>query len=329
MNNVRKKSWILWLGWSATAVLLIVGLAVNEGEKTSLAIVIGLAPLIGAQLALGSPDVLTSVRQWLNNTKRPLMHTAGGIVTLYLIASLLNGRFDPYAAVIFGVGAFAALGALRQVQRGQPGLTWVDVAVWLLLWIPFDLRWNYELWGGPDGFAYNWWAVMVSVTAVLGWGVFRGWPDFGYRLVPRWRDIGVTLILTVIFFVIVVPIGLAIDFLTFPPTATVSVTAVLAQAVGLILTVAIPEELFFRGILLHGLDKMMSKRWLPLLISAAAFGLMHWNNAGDLTTQIAYASLAALAGIFYGLAYRRTGNNLLATVLLHTLVDLIWRFAFQ
>ncbi len=176
---------------------------------------------------------------------------------------------------------------------------------------------------------YNWWAIALTVAGVLGWHAFRGLPGFGYRLTPRRKDLGVALVLTVIFAAIVIPIGLAIDFLQFPPSQAPQWSAVVAAFVGLFLTVALPEELFFRGILLHGLDQMLRRRWLALLLSSLAFGLMHWNNAGDLTTKIAYVALATLAGVFYGLAYRRSGNNLLAPVITHTLVDLIWRFLFQ
>jgi len=95
--------------------------------------------------------------------------------------------------------------------------------------------------------------------------------------------------------------------------------------VGLFLTVALPEELFFRGILLRGLEKQFSRKWIPLVISSLAFGLMHWNNASTLSTQITYISLAALAGVGYGWTYRKSGNNLLAAILVHTLVDWTWR----
>jgi len=97
------------------------------------------------------------------------------------------------------------------------------------------------------------------------------------------------------------------------------------QFVGLFLTVALPEELFFRGILLRGLEKVFVKKWIPLVISSMAFGLMHWNNVDTLSTQITYVSLATIAGLGYGWAYRKSGNNLLAAMLVHTLVDSIWK----
>ncbi len=331
----QRSPWFWWLLWTLIGAGLLLPLAQDEGILAALtpagwvSLVLSTAPLIGAQLALGAPGVAARVRDWLQNASHPLWCTAGGLSGLYLLGNLLAGGFDPYATAIFIVGAFAALGTLREIRRGQAGLTWTDAAVWLFLWIPFDLRWNYDLWQGVEGMRYNWWAIALTVTGVIGWYALRDLPEFGYRLTPRTRDVVVALIHTVVFAAIVIPIGLAIDFLRFPPSEPLRLLPVLAHFVGIFLTVALPEELFFRGVLLHGLDQMSRRRWLTLLISSLAFGLMHWNNAGDLTTRIAYTALATLAGVFYGSAYRRSGNNLLAPALTHTLVDVIWRFVFQ
>ncbi len=331
----RSFPWRAWLVTSGAAALLVVALARDEGMLADLspagwaALLLGTAPLVGAQLALGAPRVFARFQAWAAaQGPGALTRLTLAFTLTYLLANLLVGAFDPYAAVIFAVGVAAALGAWRDA-RGHTTLTWTDAAVWLLLWIPFDLRWNYDLWPGLAGLKYAWWAIAITVVAVVGWYGLRAWPEFGYRLVPRGRDVTVALAMTVAFAAIVIPVGLAIDFLQFPPSQRPTPLAVVATTVGLFLTVALPEELFFRGILLHGLDRTLRSRGWALALSSLAFGLMHWNNAGDLGTKIAYVVLATLAGVFYGLAYRRSGNNLLAAALTHTLVDLIWRFGFQ
>jgi len=330
----RNLPWLLWLFWTLAGIGLLFLVAQDEGAQLSTntwaSLILGMAPLIGAQLTLGSPPAAQKTRAWLRTVNQPLKHTAAGIALLYLLSGLLVGGFNPYTFTIFTVGVFAALGTLRQIERGVSGLTWADAAVWLLLWIPFDLRWNYDLWTGPDGFAYHWWSVALSVIAVIGWYGLRELPEFGYNLVPTWRDIGITLPAFLGFFVIVVPIALGIGFITFPPTTKFTFLALLANFAGTFLTIGIPEELFFRGVLLHGLDqKYKDKPWLPLLLSSLAFGLMHWNNVSSLEEKIAYVALASLAGAFYGWAYRRSGNKLFSAVLLHTLVDVVWVFVFR
>jgi len=326
-----KLPWGLWLVWGLLAGVSIVGMVGENGGLPPgwVALILGLAPLMAAQLTLGAPKAAAQVQAWLNSVHWPLLYTAGGISGCFLLPGLMIGRFDPYAAAIVGCGAFAALGTLRQIGKGNPGLTWADAAVWLLIWIPFDLRWNYDLWFGPPGFVYGSWSIAITVLAVVGWYGFRELPDFGYRLIPNGRDLGVGLLATAMLAAVVVPIGLAIDFITFPPTSPFEPLAVLIHFVRLFVTVAIPEELFFRGILLHGLDQMFKRKWIGLVLSSLAFGLMHWNNADELSEKIAYCSLAAVAGAFYGWAYRRSGNNILAPVITHTMTDLIWRFVFR
>ena len=329
-TEARQVPWLLYLVFVVIGAGVAVILTVVKGDAEGMtpagwaAVIIGFAPLIGAQLALGIPSAAQKVQAWLQATRRPLLHTGLGVAVIWLVVQLLSGKFDPYMTVVVGLGLLAALGALRQVQRGQRGLTWVDVAVWLLLWIPFDLRWIYDL--GGD---YNWWSIAISVIAVIGWYGLRELPEFGYRLVPHWRDIAIAVIATAVFAAIVIPIGLAIDFLTWPPSEPPQLLRSLLLFVGIFLTVSIPEELFFRGILLHGLDQMGGRKWVNLLMVSFFFGLMHWNNVDDLTTKIAYTALATLAGVFYGWAYRRSGNNILAAAITHTLVDVIWATFLQ
>ena len=157
--------WGLWAIWTLLAVAivaaLVIALAAEEdaAHLTALqwaSLVIGLAPLIGAQMALGSPRAAGRTRAWLAQARYPLLCTAGGITALYLLSGLLARGFDPYAAAIFGFGAFAALGTLRQIEKGKSGLTWADAALWLLIWIPCPGHRPH-----PDGLDL---AVFVSVT---------------------------------------------------------------------------------------------------------------------------------------------------------------------
>jgi membrane protease YdiL (CAAX protease family) len=62
-----------------------------------------------------------------------------------------------------------------------------------------------------------------------------------------------------------------------------------------------------------------------MLISSLAFGIKHWNNVDALSMQITYVSLATIAGLGYGWAYKKSGNNLFAAILVHTLVDWVWK----
>lgn len=287
-----------------------------------------LLPLVLAQLALGHPETWAWLRARTGGMLRVEQRWMLLPIACYVLGGLAVGRFDPYATAVLVAGVFITIGTLAQADRGYPRMMWTDTTFWFVLWIPFDFRWSYDIWYGPDAFAYAWWAVMLTVVAVYGYGVLRDLPGLGYRLIPRWQDIGVALSATAGVAVITIPVGLAVNFLIFPPTTKLRLSAVILQFMGLFLTVAIPEELFFRGILQNGLDKHLRNPRLALLLASLAFGLMHWNNADAVIERLAYVGLAAVAGLFYGWAYERS-NGLLAPILCHTLVDLIWRFGFR
>ncbi|MGA8114349.1 MAG: CPBP family intramembrane glutamic endopeptidase [Actinocatenispora sp.] len=79
----------------------------------------------------------------------------------------------------------------------------------------------------------------------------------------------------------------------------------LAQALGLVLLLAVAEEVAFRGLLMPGLLIVFHRRWVALLLSAALFAANHFFTDG--MTRLTILS-ALLGGIMYGLAYLATGR---------------------
>jgi membrane protease YdiL (CAAX protease family) len=275
-------------------------------------------PAMFAALWAFHPSVLTRLRAW---TPQQVTWAAVGLVGWVFLLSA--DHFNPYSVAIVAAGAGAAVYALRDgVPPGRLGAA--GLAVWLLLWIPFDLRWyrgsggHMELFlSGKGGYALC--SLLVTALGILSFGVVgRQRQGLGP---PERLDWAKALVLLLVYGAIAIPVGLGTGFLSFEPNMGPG-KAVLV-ALGLALTVALPEELFFRGILDTGLRRTIKAPWLSLAISSFAFGLMHWNNRDDPTEQLLYLGLATAAGVFYGLAHRWTGR-LFAAVLIHTLVDLLW-----
>lgn len=324
---MKNKLLILWVVWTLLGASLIYGVSVSESKDSLLSIianVLSLSPLFGLMLALGSLKASQQFNKWLNEDKNSLYYMAGGITFLFALPGFLTGTFNPYYTVIFSLIVFMVFGVLIQARNKTFKLNWTDVAVWIILWILFDLRWYMEILPAVDSISYTWWAIAVSIIGIIGWYGYRG-ADIGFNLVPKFKDLYVALLALVMIMVVVVPPGLATGFLSFSIPESYDIPKLAIHFVGLFLTVALPEELFFRGILLRGLEKAFTKKWIPLAISSLAFGLMHWNNVDTLSTQITYVSLASIAGLGYGWAYRKSGNNLLAAILVHTLVDWVWK----
>ena len=276
---------------------------------------------MGLLLALGSPKALQQFTGWLERDSNSMFYTAGGITLLFALPGLLTTTFNPYTTTIFAFMVFAVFNSLKRLSSESFKLSWNDIALWMLLWIPFDLRWSMEM---HALLGYTWWAMAISVIAVIGWRGYRK-ADIGFNLVPKLKDLYITLLALLMIMVVVVPAGLITGFLTFAVPERFDVPKLAAHFIGLFLTVALPEELFFRGLLLRGLEKVSSKKWVPMVVSSLAFGLMHWNNVSGLSTQITYITLATLAGLGYAWAYKKSGNNLFAAILTHTLVDWVWR----
>jgi membrane protease YdiL (CAAX protease family) len=323
---MKKRFVFLWAIWTFVGAALIYGVSISDSKNsiaTVIANVLSLSPLVGLLFALGSPEASRQFNDWLEKDKNSLLYVAGGLSLLFILPGLVTGKFNPYYSVIFGTVVFAVFGVLRQTAQQEFSLTWTDLALWILLWIPFDLRWYMELLPATHD-TYTWWSIAISVMGVVGWLGFRR-ADIGFNLVPRLKDIGIALLALALIMAMVVPPGLLTGFLTFHIPPSYPIPKLTLHFIGLFLTVALPEELFFRGILLRGLDKIFSKKWIPLVVSSLAFGLMHWNNVSTLYTQITYVCLAAIAGLGYGWAYRKGGNNLFAAILVHTLVDWTWK----
>lgn len=89
--------------------------------------------------------------------------------------------------------------------------------------------------------------------------------------------------------------------------------------IGLMCTVAVMEELLFRGVLLRLLDELAGP-WIALGVSAALFGAMHMINPG--ATLWTGTAIAVEAGLMLGAAYLVT-RSLWLPIGLH----LGWNFA--
>ena len=321
---MKNRFFILWIIWTLLGAALVYGVAVsdpNHNIASIFATVLSLSPLLGLMLTLGSLKASHQFHGWLRGNKNSVYYMAGGISILFAMPGLLTWNFNPYYTIIFTFIVFAVFGVLKQAKDEKFTLNWSDLAIWILIWIPFDLRWYMKM--QPD-LDYTWWSVAVSVIGIIGWYGYRG-ADIGFNLVPKLKDFRITFLSMLVIMALVIPFGLATGFLTFSIPDSFDIPKLTAHFIGLFLTVALPEELFFRGILLRGLEKVFSKSWVPMVISSLAFGLMHWNNIEPLSMQITYISLATIAGVGYGWAYRKSGNNLFAAILTHTLVDWVWK----
>lgn len=85
--------------------------------------------------------------------------------------------------------------------------------------------------------------------------------------------------------------------------------------------IALPEELFFRGLLLNLLERRIGTQ-RALLVTSLLFGLAHFNKRA-VYFNWRYVILAAVAGVFYGQAWLAS-RRVLTSSITHATVDTVW-----
>jgi membrane protease YdiL (CAAX protease family) len=315
--------WAFLVALVALVVALLLVLLAHEAPDLTLATRLRAAVALGPLLVAAVAPVLPRVGPRVGAALRALGHrrVAAGLAALTVWSVLAPAaRFDPYWAVLLAL--WAAVPVLAQRLEPTPGrLTPLVLLAWLVWWIPLDLRWYGTLWTGPRELGYATCALLVAALALVTFGCLGDAGPGSRPRPPRPGDLLAGVVALLAFGALAIPLGLALGFLRAHGPA-LGPSAAALRGLEIALTVALPEEVYFRGVLDAGLRPLFRRPLASLAVSSLAFGLMHWNNRGDLAGQLSYLGLASVAGVFYGLAFRRGG--LAASVLCHTSVDLLW-----
>ncbi len=237
----------------------------------------------------------------------------------YALIAISSGTFRWGWLALYALLPVAIAMLLGEAKRIDPAMhgNWLDFLVLAVLGLAVDLRWFEPAW--PAGLTAIGKMTLLD-AGIFGFLVVRGLDGVGFDLRLRWRDAGIGLREFCFYAVLAIPLGLGLGFLHLH----VAWPNGLQACVGFIFTfffIAIPEELFFRGWLQNLLERRLG-RSAALLLTAVLFGLSHWNKR---TTNFnwQYVAMAALAGIFYGRAWRAE-RRIGASALTHATVDAVW-----
>jgi hypothetical protein len=241
------------------------------------------------------------------------------LVIPYLIVALDSGVFAfrwllAYLVAPVLIAALEALAArLDPTQRGHL----LDFLVLVPLGLAVDLRWLEPAW--PNKLA------LLGKLTLLDAGLYaflavRCLSGVGYDLRLRGRDWRIGLRELLFYIPIAIPLGLALGFLHFHRHIEhpwLLIPAWIFTFFG----VALPEEIFFRGWMQNLLQRRVG-RTAALIVTACVFGLSHFNKRTTFFNW-RYVLLAALAGIFYGRAWRQD-QRIGASAITHSTVDTLW-----
>ena len=223
-----------------------------------------------------------------------------------------------YAAAPVAVAMLLAWAArLDPEQRG----VWQDYLVLAAVGLAVDLRWLERAW--PAHLAI--FSKMLLVDAGLyGFLCVRRLSGVGFDLSLRGglrlRDVLVGVRELGMYTPVALLLGLGLGFLH-----THAGVAWWRQVPGAFVFtfffIAVPEELFFRGWMQNLLERRLG-RWPALAVTAVIFGLAHFNKRA-VHFNWRYVLMAAIAGVFYGRAWRQD-RRVGASAITHAAVDTIW-----
>lgn len=285
-----------------------------RSQAIFLAALLLLVPFLTEAFFSGS---LASLAQRLPKAARVI---APAILCLpYALVAYPSGIFSWGWFALYAVLPVAISGLLSDAARADPHRqgNWRDFLILGVLGLAVDLRWFERAW--PLHLSV-FGKVLLLDAGIYGFLALRQLDGVGFDLRLRFRDAAFGLREFAFYAPMAIALGLALGFLHFHAVRPQPLRA----AGALLFTfffVAVPEELFFRGWLQNLLERRMGRR-LALVATAALFGLSHWNKrAARFNWQ--YVLLAALAGIFYGRAWRQE-RRVGAAAITHACVDTIW-----
>jgi len=198
-------------------------------------------------------------------------------------------------------------------QRGDR----CDFLILAILGLAVDLRWFEAAWP-PRLAVFN--KMLLLDAGIYGFLAVRRLEGAGFDLRLRLADLRIGLRELGLYAPIAIALGLGLGFLHFHAYVPTASHVVLGW-VFTFFFIAVPEELFFRGWMQNLLERRIG-RHRALLTTAALFGLSHFNKRA-VHFNWRYVVLAALAGIFYGRAWRQE-RRVGASAITHASVDTLW-----
>ncbi len=253
----------------------------------------------------------------------PLAVAMAGLPVL-LAAILVYPAVEPHFSTPLGVNACVA-GAPASTPpcvRIAGALSWRDAVVLLALASVLELRlltpaWPYTGLGSLP-------KLYLADVVLYLYLVVRGIEGMGYSFIPDGRTFLIAAREWAFFAPFGIGLGLALKFIAFHSRLPSPRHAAAAVLVTFLLT-AVPEELFFRGILQNLLETRLGQSG-ALVLTSVLFGLSHFHKGAAFNWR--YVLLAAIAGIFYGRAWRAR-RKVLASSITHTAVDVVWSLWFR
>jgi membrane protease YdiL (CAAX protease family) len=244
----------------------------------------------------------------------------------YLIYLVGTNNFAWWRAAAAAAYTFGPVLLVISSGAAKTG-TLQDYIAMLAIFLPLKLRWLNGLWPYPGPRVATVVTILFAINVALATFLFvRQLDGIGYNIVWGLNPALSAGIHFALLAVILIPLGITLHFIQFDPTIA-HWRSLPADALAIFLLTAWPEELLFRGLLQNSLSRTLSNENGGWIAASVIFGLAHITNNGVFPNW-RYALLAAIAGIFYGSTWRKTGSIFPAAIV-HALVDTTWHLLFR
>lgn len=237
----------------------------------------------------------------------------------YILVAFAGGMFSWWWLLLYALLPVMVAVLLWDAGRADPAQrgNLRDLFVLLILGLAVDLRWFERAWP-PHLAVFN--KVLLVDAGIYGFVLIRQLGGTGFDLRLRLKDLAIGLREFAFYTPIALALGLGLGFLHFH-SGWPQLWRIPTAWIFTFFFIALPEELYFRGWLQNLLEKRIG-RAAALVLTACLFGLAHFNKRSA-TFNWRYVLLAAIAGIFYGRAWRAQ-RRIGASAITHATVDTIW-----
>jgi membrane protease YdiL (CAAX protease family) len=232
------------------------------------------------------------------------------LIVPYLIFTLPRGEFR-WDMCLGMAGIVLVVSLLAPYSQAD----WLVLAI---LGISVDLHFFDRAWpvAGLTGMP----KLLFVDAGLYAYLVIRPLGGIGFDFRLRRSDVAIGLREFAYYTPIALALGFALGFLHFHRT----LGSPLAFGAGWLFTlffIAMPEELFFRGLMLNMLERRLGTG-RALAVTSVLFGLAHFNKRAAYFNW-RYVILAAVAGVFYGRAWLAK-RRLISPAITHATVDTVW-----
>jgi membrane protease YdiL (CAAX protease family) len=240
----------------------------------------------------------------------------------WLLYSVATGKFAlPAMLLLIAIAGAASWWYLIWPPSPLTDLVFLALLAAVILTKVFDALYPSPIPKVPISYLGHIMLIRTGAMAVL---LIRGNIPASFRFLPSRRE----WLIGLAYFAMLLPVAGAVygafglfEMRPQPQNAGIAI----ATFFGVLWVVALSEEFFFRGLLQNWLTAWTRSSAFGLIATSILFGAVHlgFRFHGEYPNW-RFATVAAIAGLFYGLAARRA-NSIQASMVTHALTVTVWR----